>query len=194
LPRHGSQSASFALPIAFALSEGVAFALEEPPLKVTRTWNKPFVIVALVAAMLTGSVSPSNAFLDKTRFVAHLGVAYYCFHHWVWNPYKQGKFDNGAEHRTSSIVKGGIALLFAYHEVKVSEKIAKDSNDPLLQKVAGAIPALTAALATIGANLKSGHFDPKDIESLNGLTGSVASQAAANGTPIKDVPVTIPGT
>jgi len=160
----------------------------------TRIWSKPLVIVALVAAMLTGSISPSYAFLDKTRFVAHLGIAYYCFHHWVWNPYKEGKFSNGADHRTASMVKGGLALLFAYHEVKVSEKIAQKSHDPLLQKLAGAIPSMTGAFGAVGSKLKSGHFDPKDIENLNGLTGSVASQAAAGGTIIKDVPVPIPGT
>lgn len=160
----------------------------------TRKWNRPLVIVALVAAMLTGSLSPSYAFLDKTRFVAHLGIAYFCFHHWVWNPYKEGKFNNGADHRTATMVKGGIALLFAYHEIKVSEKIAQKSKDPLLQKLAGAIPGMTGAFAGVGAKLKSGHFDPKDIEHLNGLTGSVASQAAAGGAIIKDVPVPVPGT
>jgi hypothetical protein len=168
--------------------------LEEHSLRVTRNWNQPLVIVALVAAMLTGSVSPSYAFLDKTRFVAHLGIAYFCFHRWVWNPYKEGKFNNGADHRTASMVKGGIALLFAYHEVKVSEKIAQKSKDPLLQKVAGAIPSMTGAFATLGSKLKSGHFDPKDIENLNGVTRALASQAAAGGATIKDVPVPIPGT
>ena len=159
-----------------------------------RTWNRPLVVAALVAAMLTGSVSPSYAFLDKTRFVAHLGIAYYCFHHWVWNPYKEGKFSGGAEHRTATIVKGGIATLFAYHEIKVSESIAQKSKDPLLQKLAGAIPSMTAAFATVGSKLKSGHFDPKDIEGLNGLTGSIARTAASGGAVIKDVPVPVPGT
>ncbi len=159
----------------------------------TRIWSKPLVIVALVAAMLTGSISPSYAFLDKTRFVAHLGIAYYCFHHWVWNPYKEGKFAGGADHRTSSIVKAGVASLFAYHEVKVAEKIAKSSKDPLLQKIAGGLNNLDSSFASVGAKLKGGHFDPKDIESLNGVTTSVASAAAAGGTTIKDVPVAIPG-
>jgi hypothetical protein len=36
--------------------------------------------------MLFGAASPSSAFLDKTRFVAHLGVAYFAFHHWVLLP------------------------------------------------------------------------------------------------------------
>ena len=158
-----------------------------------RPWNRPLVIVALVVAMMAGSLTPSYAFLDKTRFLTHLGIAYFAFHHWVWNPYKEGKLNGGAEHRTSSIVKAGVASLFAYHEVKVSEKIAEKSKDPLLQKIAGGLSNLDSSFASVGAKLKSGHFDPKEIEGLNGVTTAVASAAAANGTRIKDVPVALPG-
>ncbi|MDP9017888.1 MAG: hypothetical protein M3N19_06185 [Candidatus Eremiobacteraeota bacterium] len=154
---------------------------------------KALIIGALIIAMFAGSLAPSSAFLDKTRFVAHLGVAYFAFHHWVWNPYKEGKFTNGADHRTSSIVKGGVALLFAYHEVKVAERIAQKSHDPLLQKLDGALGGLTGSFASVGSKLKSGHFDPKDIEALNGSTNSISSAAAAGGVNIKDIPVAIPG-
>ncbi len=156
--------------------------------------KKILVIAALMVAMLTGSMSPSYAFLDKTRFVAHLGIAYFCFHHWAMKPYQAGQFSAGAPHRTAALVKGGIALLFAYHEVKVSERIAQKSRDPLLQRLAGSMGSLTSGFASVGAKLKSGHFDPKDIENLHNLSGSVASQAAAGGTVIKDVPVPVPGT
>ncbi|GAC1359835.1 MAG: hypothetical protein NVSMB31_20180 [Vulcanimicrobiaceae bacterium] len=155
--------------------------------------SKALIIGALIVTMFAGSLTPSYAFLDKTRFVAHLGVAYFAFHHWVWNPYKEGKFQGGAEHRTASIVKGGVALLFAYHEVKVAEKIAQKSHDPLLQKLDGALGGLTGSFASVGAKLKSGHFDPKDIEGLNGATNAISSTAAAGGVTIKDVPVAIPG-
>jgi len=149
--------------------------------------------LAFAAALIAGTIAPSSAFLDKTRFVAHLGVAYFAFHHFVWKPYKAGEFDNGAPHRISTIVKGGVALLFAVHEVKVADKIAKTSNDPLLQKLDGALGGLSTQFATIGQKLKGGNFDPKDIEGLNGATTGVSSAAAADGATIKDVPVAIPG-
>jgi hypothetical protein len=44
-------------------------------------------------------------------------------------------------------------------------------------------------MATVGASLKSGHFNPADIQGLSALTGSVKSDAAAAGEDIKDVPV-----
>jgi hypothetical protein len=155
----------------------------------TRKRSRPVLIAALTLALLAGFAKPSSAFLDKTRFVAHLGVAYFCFHHWVIKPYQEGGFNDGAPHRVATIVKGGAALLFAYHEVKVSEKIAHDSNSPILHALDTKLIALGASMATVGASLKSGHFNPADIQGLSALTGSVKSDAAAAGEDIKDVPV-----
>jgi hypothetical protein len=154
--------------------------------------NRFVLAAALVAALFAGSFAPSYAFLDKTRFVAHLGIAWFAFHHFVWKPYQDGSFNNGAPHRVSSIVKGGVALLFAVHEVKVADKIAQTSSDPLLHKLDGALGGLQTQFSTIGSKLKGGNFDPKDIEGLNTATNGVGSAAASDGAPIKDVAVPIP--
>jgi len=153
---------------------------------------KSLVAGAFALALLTFSLGRADAFLDKTRFVAHLGVAYFCFHHWVLKPYQEGLFADGAPHRISTIVKGGAALLFAVHEVKVSEKIARTSSDPLLQKLDGGLTDLTSSFSTIGEKLKSGHFDPADINILKGKSDAVAAGASADGATIKDVPVPAP--
>lgn len=159
-----------------------------------RVWKRVLFTGGLVVALLTASLSPSSAFLDKTRFATHLGVAYFCFHHWVLNPYRQGDFSAGAPHRTKAMIKGGAALLFAYHEVKVSAKIARLSKDPLLQKLSGGMAGLMTSFGDVGGRLKSGHFSPQDIESLKSATDSVESTATAGGRPINDVPVPVPGT
>lgn len=158
-----------------------------------RHFKQAFLACALAVTMAAGAFAPANAFLDKTRFVAHLGVAYFCFHHWVWNPYHQGAFAEGAPHRTAALVKGGAALLFAVHEVRVAQHIAQVSKDPLLQKLDGGTAALVAAFGAIGTKLKSGQFDPHDIEGLNGVTTSYGQSAAAQNAPIKDVPAALPG-
>lgn len=150
--------------------------------------------VVLTLAMLLGALSPAPAFLDKTRFLAHLGVAYFVFHHWVMNPYREGAFTQGAPHRTAAIVKGGAALLFAVHEVHVSEKIAQKSKDPLLQKLDAGVAGLENSFASVGQRMKSGQFSPQDVSTLDSQTSSVDSQAAASGAHIKDVPVAVPGT
>ncbi len=151
--------------------------------------NRFALAAALTAALVLSFARPSQAFLDKTRFAAHLGVAYFCFHHWVVAPIQRGDFANGAPHRVASIVKGGAALLFAVHEVKVSEKIARTSNSPLLHKLDGKLVALAATFAAVGTSLKAGHFSPSDISGLGSATDSVSADAAADGAPIKDVPI-----
>ena len=156
-------------------------------------FRKTVLGLVLALAMVAGALSPSAAFLDKTRFAAHLGIAYFCFHHWVLNPYKEGRFSGGAPHRVSSIVKGGAALLFAVHEVKVSQRIAAKSNDPLLHKLMGGLGGLAGSLATVGSKFKSGKFSPQDVDQLNSETTSVDSSARADGVRIKDVPVALPG-
>jgi len=153
-----------------------------------------FFVGAFLVALFSASFGRADAFLDKTRFVAHLGVAYFCFHHWVLKPYQEGDFAGGAPHRISTIVKGGAALLFAVHEVKVSEKIARTSNDPLLQKLDGELANLTGMFDTVGQKLKSGHFSPADITGLKSATDGVAADASASGATIKDVPVPSVGT
>jgi hypothetical protein len=147
------------------------------------------LVAALICALVAGFAKPSNAFLDKTRFVAHLGVAYFCFHHWVVKPYEEGAFAGGAQHRMSSMVKGGAALLFAYHEVKVAEKIAHESKSPLLHALDTKLIALGASFAAVGTNLKSGHFNMDEIKGLTNSTNAFRGDAAAAGENIKDIPV-----
>ncbi len=159
-----------------------------------RTWKRILIAGVLALAMIAGGFRPASAFLDKTRFLGHLGVAYFCFHHWVMNPYREGAFAPGTPHRTAAIVKGGAALLFAVHEVRVSQRIAEHSKDPLLQKLDAGLGGLTSSFSSIGQKLKSGQFDPKDIGQLTSQTTTVQSDAAAQGAHIKDVPVAIPGT
>ncbi len=159
----------------------------------TLTRNRFVVAATLAIAMLFATIQPSSAFLDKTRFAAHLGVAYFCFHHFVLKPYQEHRFDNGADHRTSNIIKGGAAMLFAVHELRVAQKIAHNSHSPLLHKMDGKLLALGATFATVGAALHSGKSDPKQIDDVKSSTDDVSNDAAAAGEPIKDVPVAIPG-
>ena len=151
------------------------------------------VSALLTAVFFFAAVKPSNALFDKTRFVAHLGVAFFAFHHFVSQPYKAGSFQAGAPHRTKALVKGGAALLFAVHEVKVANKIAHKSSSPTLQAIAGKLDAMQTSFANVGAKLKAGNFDPKDVAALDGAVTDVGNSSAGAGAPIKDVPVAIPG-
>ena len=160
---------------------------------IMRISAKFWIVILLTAGLLGGIARPSLAILDKTRFVAHLGIAYFCYHHWVSQPYKEGKLSEGAPHRTASIIKAGGALLFAVHEIKVSSKIAHASKDRLLQKVAGALDNMGDSFSSIGSRFKSGNFSKNDVDALGTSFGQLDRAAIANQLVVKDVPVTIPG-
>ncbi len=148
---------------------------------------------ALLLATVAAPLSTSYALFDKTRFVLHLGAAYFAFHHWDLKPFQQGKFSAGAPGRTANLVKGGLALAFAAHEVLVARKVAQNSKSPLLQKLDGSMNSLSTEMSAIGAKLKGGNLNPTDIKSLDTDTQNFGAASAAAGQPIKDVPVAIPG-
>ena len=155
---------------------------------------KSALLSATMLLTLTATpLSTSHAILDKTRFVAHLGVAYYAFHHWDLQPYKAGKFTAGAAGRTAAMVKGGLALAFAAHEISVAKKIADKSHDPLLMKLDASLGGLSSKMSSIGSGLKSGNLNPADIQSLENDTNTLSGSAAASGQQIKDIAAPIPG-
>lgn len=157
-----------------------------------RRFARPALVLATLG-LVAGPLSTSHALLDKTRFVAHLGVAYYAFHHWVLSPYQAGQFASGSAGRTGRLVKGGLALLFAAHEVNVAEKVAHGSSDPLLQKLDAQLVNLKDSMGRVGASLKSGQLNAADLQSLDSATTSIGSASAAAGQPIRDVAAPIPG-
>jgi Tfp pilus assembly protein PilE len=169
--------------------------------------KKPLLIALLAAAILVGSGGPSFSghahaatrtqahaqLFDKTRFLLHMGAAFYAFHHWIYAPYKQHAFDSGAPHRTKDLVKAGIAALFAAHEVHVAYGIAKGSNSKTLQLLVAPINKLGSTLTTAGADFKSGKFSSATMNSMTGSVNYIGSTAAKGGYGIKDIATHIPG-
>lgn len=134
------------------------------------------------------------AFLDKTRFVAHMGLAFYAFHHYVWVAYRKGEFKSGAPHRTLNLIKAGVALLFAYHEAKTAYTIAQRSNSKTLHVLTSPISKLMNTFYSVQAKWKRGNFSPSDATSLNNTVSGLASAAHRSGFgAIPDIPVGIPG-
>ena len=155
-----------------------------------RSLLKLTILFGISISLLSASLLPTQALFDKTRFATDLGVAFFCFHHWVQKPYRDGDFAPGAPHRTKSIIKGGAALLFAINRVKAADRMAHNSKDPLLNRIAGSLDRMQETFGSVGQRLKGGQFEPRDFESLNSTVDVVgAGAAAAVGKPIKDVAV-----
>ncbi len=121
----------------------------------------------------------------KTKFVIHAGLAFGAFHRYVYKPFKAGKFSHPLTHKLA-VVKGGVAAIFAYHEVKVALKDAQSS--PLLSKLVSPLTALQTKLSALGSTLKRGKSDPTAIDSANSDVSAISAQSAKAGQPIKDQP------
>jgi hypothetical protein len=148
---------------------------------------------AAVSAPVAGVAPARAALFDKTRFLLHMGVAFYAFHHFVWARYKSGGFASGAKGRTGNFVKAGIALLFSYHEVKVAYGIANSSHSATLHVLVAPLNKLQSLFNTEAAKLKGGNYNPSDITNLNSAVTNLGSQAGAGGYTIKDITAPVPG-
>ena len=113
---------------------------------------------AAPVAPAAGSMQSHTAIFDKTRFLFHMGLAYYAFHHFVYKRYKEGGFARGAPHRFRNIVKAAIAIWFTYHELKKAYQIANNSHSKLLHALVSPLNALIGRANSVHARLSKGQY------------------------------------
>ncbi|HVA92065.1 MAG TPA: hypothetical protein VNL71_19735 [Chloroflexota bacterium] len=152
----------------------------------TRTAN-----AAAPAIHPTSVAATRAAFLEKTRFLADLGLAYYAFHHFVYARYQNGGFSYGARGRAGNVVKAGIALLFAYNRMSAAEKIAAKSHSRLLHLLASPLTVLVGGVLLERTRLQHGQYQAGDLHQLGDSFDSYNRTATARGYAIRDLPVTI---
>lgn len=63
----------------------------------------------------------------KTKFVAHAGLGFGAFRHWIYKPMKAGKFSKGQKGRILTFAKAGAAALFVKREVRLAAEDAQAS-------------------------------------------------------------------
>src|SRR5687767_12788733 len=127
---------------------------------------------------------PDVAF-PKTRFVVNSGIAFGVFKHWVYDPFREGKFDSGADGRTAALVKAAAATAFAYNRVKAARDAAL-SSDVLRRTIADPLDKLVDAMTGLADKLKSRSFDPGDILGPFSAIAAVRSAAQGEGIEIED--------
>lgn len=169
--------------------------------------KKHLVALTLVVALLAGAVSPSlggtasaanrmqshPALFDKTRFVLHLGLAYFAFHHFVYNRYKSGQFKAGAPGRTRHIIEAGAALVFTAYELNKAYGIAKSCNSHILCTLSKPLSSLVNKANGVGNKLKGGQFSQSEVTDVVNSANGFSQQATKNGISIKDIKVFVPG-
>jgi hypothetical protein len=126
------------------------------------------------------ATTPNVGHLPTAKFVLHAGLAFGAFHRYIYKPFKAGQL-HGFSHKLT-IIKAGLAGLFAYHELKLAIKDAQAS--PTLSKLVAPVTALGDKLKGVGSSVKSGNFDPSSIGSANGDITSLSGLAKQAGLSI----------
>ncbi len=153
------------------------------------------LVFSVAMPSATGTVQAAShvkshpALFDKTRFVFHLGLAYFAFHHFVYNPYKAGSFKAHSSHRTRSILAGGVALLVTYHELKSAYDIAKGSNSGVLRALVKPLNGLINTARRVAGRLRAGQYNDNEVKGIVNSANSFSKQATHNGINIRDIPV-----
>jgi hypothetical protein len=119
----------------------------------------------------------------KTKFVAHAGAGFGAFHHWIYKPYRDGKFAKGAHGRIRAFVKGGLAALFVKREVRLALNDAK-ANPTLCKAIAAPLANIGNSISGAYDKLKGG--DSSGIDSVNSNISSVENSSNAQGDSIKE--------
>jgi hypothetical protein len=119
----------------------------------------------------------------KTKFVAHSGLAFGAFHHWLWKPFEAGTFKTGADGRISAFIKGGLAALFVKREIRLATTDVQ--ADPTLCK------AIIAPLDKIGDTVQAAFDklkggDASGVTDLNSSIGSIESTSQSDGVAIQE--------
>lgn len=126
----------------------------------------------------------------KTRFVADLGGAAFLTKRYIYDPYRAGQFQQGADGRTVATVKAGLAAAASVKLLKNAQENAQ-ANPTLCRTLSAPIARATAALGGVTAALASG-----DLTSLSGLGGaldSLRSLAGQQGVPVPEREVGLNG-
>ena len=160
------------------LSFGIltAVLLSVMPMVATPTHAAPVAVVSAQSTQTQVTVTHAAVF-DKSRFLLHMGFAYYAFHHFVYARYRQGAFARGASHRVLNFAKAALALAFAYHEVKVSINIANSSHSGFLHALVRPLNALGDKMSSVKNDLQGGNFNDMSMKGLAGTADSFSHQA-----------------
>lgn len=136
------------------------------------------------SASTSTSSTPNVGRLPTAKFALHAGLAFGAFHRWIYKPFKAGAFSGGLFKHKLTVLKAGLAGLFAYHELKLAVMDAQAS--PKLAKLVAPVTALADKIKSIGSDAKSGKPNASSLSSANGDITSLSGLASAAGISVPD--------
>jgi hypothetical protein len=128
----------------------------------------------------------------KTKFVLHTGLAVGAFRRWIYKPWKAGTFKQGADGRTTALVKAAAAAAFTANELRLARNAAL--SDDTLRGVGDRLGGLTDRAQQLVPGFKDGKLNAGEIAALAAGLGSVTALAKQLGVPVPERSVpTLPG-
>ncbi len=139
---------------------------------------RPAAIVAIASAH-------QQSLLAVPKFIFHAGLAFGAFHHFIYLPFKAGKFTSGGIFsKLKNYLEAGAAALFVYHETKLALQDAQQNK--VLKVLVSPLTAVVALFNTIVSKVKGHSLDAATIGSAESAVSSIESQAHSSGSPITE--------
>jgi hypothetical protein len=126
-----------------------------------------------------------NAPFDKTKFALHAGLGFGAFHHFLYEPFKSGRFAAGSPGRVRRLAEAGLATAFTVHELRLAKQDA-EANPTLCRVVAAPLDDAAASLQRLDSPIRSGQVGGGDLEQVNNTIEQAQRGSAQAGTPVAE--------
>lgn len=135
------------------------------------------------ASSSTACPTENTRAFAKTRFVADIGLAAGTFHRWIYKPYREGKFNKGADGRTAALVKAGVTAAADAKLISNATKNAK-ANPTLCKTLAAPLSQLDTKLAGLKNEIRSGNL--ASIAGAEALVQQILKGSKDAGMPVTE--------
>jgi hypothetical protein len=120
----------------------------------------------------------------KTRFVVNAGLAAGATYQWIVKPFRAGKFKKGADGRRLSLVKAGLAGVFAYNRLKAAINNAK--GDPTLAKAVAPLEEGIEKMKDLPKQLRKGDNTDAIVGNFDSIINDVKDAGKSAGAEVTD--------
>jgi hypothetical protein len=134
---------------------------------------------------MASTSAQSASVLAVPKFVFHAGLAFGAFHHFIYVPFKAGKFTSGGFFsKLKAYLAAGAAAVFVYHETKLALKDAQQNK--VLKLLVSPLTAVVALFNTIVSKVKGHSLDATTLNSAQSSLTSIENQAKRSGSAVSE--------
>jgi hypothetical protein len=160
----------------------VAIALATTALVITPTLAGAQTAPPRPAAVTS---SQSASLLAVPKFVFHAGLAFGAFHHFIYLPFKAGKFTSGGFFsKLKTYAAAGAAALFVYHETKLALQDARQNK--VLKLLVSPLTAAVVLFNTVVSKVKGHNLDATTLTTAQSTLTSIENQAKRSGSAVSE--------